>query len=167
MRHSWLWWNRLYIRAINDNDPHDIHEFFYTIITPGNCRNPYGSKRFVWNVLRGKGFYVTLANWIVDMIRETTYDDALSESMKHQRFEKVHNTLRAVLATERRERMRRTLVYNICRHVNLLTIETVQNMNAEKITAMLRSDKPIVYDETMEPIVNEIRRLRLEIVNQL
>ena len=163
---NFLQWNRRYIGLINTGDPEQATEFFNELMA--DVKNPFRKRRYLWNRIRGKGFYTLLARWIVETVNaglesvETSKQESETREID-QRFSLVISVLHEVMVTENNANQRKSLIWNITKHVALLTIDTVPYLSRERYLNLLRGNRPVITDQAMSPVVDEVKRLRDEL----
>lgn len=115
------------------------------------------SKLYVWNLLRPRDYYKLMTYYIVNLLKikdPETFD---------QRMDTAEFLLETVLSTAKTTRIRLDFIWNVTKHVPLLTVSTIKYMTPERITGILTSDKTIIADEFIEPFLTVIKQYRDEI----
>lgn len=166
---NFIQWNRRYIDLINCGDPEQAREFFDDLIAEN--KDPFRKKRYLWNLIRGKSFYTVLAKWIIDQVKTAVGSDGgngpvgivdTSGGPKSELFWTMR-VLHQVLETEKNFNQRRSLIWNITKHVSLITIDTIPYLSEERFTNLLKGNRPIIYDDTLKPAVMVIAELKNEL----
>ena len=148
-------WNLRYIRIINSCDRGAIRGLFSELL---ELEGAFTRRRYLWNWIRGRDFYVNLANMVVDEVRDLINDRSDDPLASMALVERI---IRMVMETERSEKVRRSFIWNITKHAPLLTLDTVKYMSAERLLNQLTNENTqIVTDDTMGVIIGEINRLR-------
>lgn len=146
-------WFRLNIKIISVLNSCDRKQFEALIDEVISQPKVFYSKRYVWNIIRGRDFYKMLAHYVVEKISDPekrSYDD-------------VQRILQMVEDTEKNEAVRRNFVWAIMKQVALLTTVTIKYANEEKIKSILSSNKIIYADDSIKPFIAEIKRLHIQI----
>ena len=147
--------NRLYIQMINDPDGNNI-ELFFAMLVEMNPKKRL-RKRYLWNLLRGRGFYTALAKWTVENVRFVedcapgTITDRLRENM-----DLIHD----LALQDGRRAVFRSFVWNVTKHAPILTMDFVPLLSAERVHNILSTKAVIYSDEATQPFVDEILGLR-------
>lgn len=115
----------------------------------------FRSKLYIWNWIRGRDFYKMLSHYTITNIEQHT-----EESMN-----RAETIIKMVLDTAKDETIKRNFIWAIMKQVPLLTADTIRYASADKITSLLQSDKELITDSSINPIVLEVYRLRKKIHN--
>lgn len=138
------------IHVYNSCDRNEFAKLFDQVLAykEDQVVNVFTQRRYLWNLIRPRDFYKMAAWYII----ESTKD---AEKFKH-----VDTLVHVILTTAHDDKIRRSFVWNILKHVPLLTIDTIQYASSEKIRNILTSDNAVYSDTYVAPFINEIHRLR-------
>ena len=150
--------NRMYIDAVNSDDTEEINRFFDTV---SEDERYFTRRRYIWNLIRGKEFCRLVAEWSIDWYRRASVLDKTGNIAMLD----VVRTLHWIMSTETHEKIKRSLVWKITKYAPIVTIDTVPYISPERIRNILNSDRWIVTDVAMEPIVNGYSELLLDLTN--
>ena len=138
-----LGWNIRYVRTINSCNRTLIEGMFRELLSlEGSLRR----RRYVWNLIRGKNFYIPLANCIVAEARGLIYAAQKEEVDLHGNpsMEWINRVIREVIASEKDRYNVVSFVDNITSHVNLITLDTIPYTKPERLEHMLLGTKPVL-----------------------
>lgn len=115
------------------------------------------SKLYVWNLLRPRDYYKLMTYYIVNLLK------IKDEESFEQRMETAEFLVETVLSTAKNNRIRLDFIWNVTKHVPLLSISTIRYMTPERIINILTSDKTVFADEFIQPFLTVIKQYRDEI----
>lgn len=159
MEKSWIKWNLWYIRSVNCDDEEGLYDFF-----DAGCdqKGFFTRKRYIWNIIRGKLFCQYFASWAIQWYKriiEGCIDiDAYCQTVEATLVEAIHR----VMASEQQENIKRSLVWKITKQAPILTIDTIPYISKDRLYHLLDSDKYIIADAAMKPIVDYCRQKSVE-----
>ena len=149
--------NRTYIGAVNADDTEEINRFFDTV---SEDERYFTRRRYIWNLIRGKEFCRLVAEWVIDWYKRSSVMDDGNVAMAD-----VIRVLHWIMSTERHEKIKRSLVWKITKYAPIVTIDTVPYISPERIQNILNSDRWIVTDNAMAPIVKSYAEMVLDLTN--
>lgn len=156
---SWKWSFR-YIRVINSCNWNDFVVLMDDILT---LHRPFHSKRYIWNIIRGKTFYKELTHYVTGYVERIMRGEL--ENGK-EKMNDIETLIHEIVTTEKSERALKSFIWGITKKVPLLTIDTILYMSNERITNILLGEKTALADTTLEPFITVIIKLR-EQLNEL
>ena len=158
---NWIQWNLKYIRTINSCNNGHLMAFYAEL---SELSGAFIKRRYLWNIIRGKTFYINAANYVInnvemakisiDLDSNHQMDDATDNLMAHTR-----SFIRDILASEKDEAVRRSFIWRIGKHVPFLTTDMLPYLSKERVKNILDGDW-IINDTALEPFIAEIRELR-------
>lgn len=156
--------NWKYIQIINKCSNRDLRDFYDGI---KDLPGAFTKKWYIWNLIRGKTFYINMAQFIVDAIRQIAKNVRESEcpelfASENDTLEEMNQLIKDILNSEKDPEVRKFFIWNIGKHLPLLTVETVQYLNHDRIVSILTNGKDVIYDAQMKPLIDEIIALRAE-----
>lgn len=154
---SWFSWNFTYIKTYNSCNNVELQNFYNEILE--YLPKGFTRKRYLWNILRGKTFYINVARYVITNLqasREKNCEDPKSY------LDKASRMMRAILLTTKDERICRSFIRNIVKSVPLLTIETIQYLDSDRISMILANADGVFSDECLNPFINRITELMEE-----
>ena len=129
---------------------------FHEIINlPGGFRK----KRYIWNHIRGKDFYLSLSSYLRDTAKEILYSQELTPEEASAKLAEVETVMNEILATEKKEDVKLNFVRNITKYVPIMTYAMLPYMSEGNIQKVLTADR-ILNDTTMQPIITEFLSLK-------
>lgn len=153
----WISLNLEYIRAVNAGNDAEVIRFFDRI---SDDKRYFTKKRYIWNIIRGKEFCRIVANWVIEWYRiSSTRDDGTTAMCD------VLNVLHWIMTSENHERVKKSLVWKITKDAPILTIDTLPHVSPERLINILNSDRWIVTDDALRPIINGYIELELELAS--
>lgn len=158
---SWLSLNLTYIRAVNADDTATLAKLFDQI---SEKEHYFTSRLYIWNHIRGKEFCRNVAEWVIDWYRRSAESINAEDSVRIMGT--VIRTLHWILTTESNDRIRRSLVWKITKYAPILTVDTLPHISEERLRNILDSDKWIVCDEGIRPIVQYAASLKVQLANE-
>ena len=156
-------WFKLNIRIIQTYNSCNMSTFSKLVedLLDADNQRAFSSKRYIWNVIRPKDYYKCMADIVVKYIESIikgSYDDSAEYCMSRAEF-----ILNVVTKTAKTDAIRKNFVWNITKRVPLLTLVTIQYSSEDRIINILKSNKPIITDESLAPFMKEIKSLHNEI----
>lgn len=156
--------NWKYIQVINKCSNRDLRNFYDEI---QDLSGAFTKKRYIWNLIRGKTFYINMAQFIVDTIRQIAKTVRESEcpelfATENDTLDEMNQLIKDILNSESDPEVRKFFIWSIGKHLPLLTVETVQYLSPDRITNILTNGKDVIYDTQMKPLIDEIIALRSE-----
>ncbi|MCM1230092.1 MAG: hypothetical protein NC489_08165 [Ruminococcus flavefaciens] len=158
---NWIQWNLTYIRIVNSCDNKKLQVFYQKL---SELPHAFSRKRYIWNIIRGKSFYINAANYVIENVNlaklsidldpQQQMDKETNELMTHT-SEFIHN----VLASEPDESVRKSFIWRIGKYVPFLTVDMIPYLSKERVQHILDGDW-IINDPPLEPFITEIRALR-------
>lgn len=115
----------------------------------------FTSKRYVWNIIRGRDFYKMLAHLTI-------------ESIQNGNMELAEKLIRVVMTTAKTNEIKLSFTRAIVKILPLITIDTIPYISTEKLRRILRNDlenASVIADDTMKPILLEIIDLKKQILS--
>ena len=113
-------------------------------------RNFLHRRRYLWNLVRGKAFYLAMVDHLVDLCNGLEYGAVLGNE--------IEDIIVNIFESEKYERTRRSFVWNLTKRVPLVTVQTVALISEERLMNIVRGERCIT-DAHMRPLVSEIWRL--------
>ena len=150
--------NREYIKAVNSCDKDEMYKFFESI---SMIDNAYTNKLYLWNWFRGKDFYINFAGWTIQLARFAIYSESSDDFTIFA--EKVERNIKIVMNTERSFKNRQSFVWNLTKHVPILTVDTIQYMSPDRIENILLGEKTILNDDATRPFIKVVASLKKDI----
>lgn len=158
---NWIQWNLKYIRTINSCDNGKLQAFYAEL---SELSGALTRKRYIWNIIRGKTFYINAANYVIENVNlaklgidthpEHKMDEETDRLMIHTR-----SFIKDIIASEKDEAVRRSFIWRIGKHVPFLTTDMLPYLSKERVKNILDGDW-IINDTALEPFIAEIRELR-------
>lgn len=163
---SWWGWNKSYIEAINSCSNSAMIVIFDRIVEDLGADGFY-KKRYIWNHIRGKSFYIYAARYVVFYMKEAHRPlDEISIDYRNACYRNTQTLIRALLNSTKSEKTRQTFIRQIVKDIPLLSIETLPYLDAERITSIIQGSNKnyngIFTDSSIQPFISEINRLREE-----
>lgn len=142
--------NKLILKAINSQDREIFCEVMESFIK-NNVIGIFKKKYYIWNIIRPRDIYKLTAYWI-----EKYIDDPDTE-IASKRIEIMHE----LLLTTKSIKIRKSFVWGLLKHVNLLTIYTIQYASEDKIKNIVskigNKDYNVYSDKTLLPLLIAVR----------
>ena len=163
MRRGWLAWNRLYIKAVNSDDGELLNQFF-----DDACDEDitfFTKRRYIWNIIRGKEFCRILADWVIDWYRRALDDYDHCDDIMDRVVTLLHNVMYTLNEWSDQDKIKRSLVWKITKYAPILTVDTLPYISEERLIHIIDSDKWIVTDSAMRPIVNYNAKLKVDLAS--
>lgn len=148
--------NLRYIEAINSGDRRPFLSLLEELL---NIDHAFTKKYYIWNIIRGREFYKNLSYYVVSLAKEVLNETLGDPDSAMDRIEQV---IHIVMETENRKNVRQSFVWNITKQVPLITLDTLRYMDAERVINILQSEKRVLNDSPMDPIIREIIRLKIQ-----
>ncbi|MDE6041591.1 MAG: hypothetical protein K2F99_08455 [Muribaculaceae bacterium] len=125
----------------------------------------FTKKRYIWNIIRGKSFYLYAARYVVFYMKEAHRPlDEITEDYRVTCYLNSQTLIRALLHTEKSEKTRQSFIRQIVKDIPLLTVETLPYLDQDRITSIIQGSNKnyngIFVDNCIQPFVVEIDRLR-------
>lgn len=163
-----LKWNLRYVAAINSCDQRDMQSFIVDCCGAVGYERFMCGKRYLWNLIRGKSFYLGLAEWLSDtgnkvIETETLRDCVEREILRDRMMERIDRLVPLVMRTERSEKAKRTFVWNLTKRAPILTVDTIRYMSDERVYNILMNGRTVVNDSAVQPFINAVHDLRLAV----
>lgn len=114
-------------------------------------RKIFTSKLYLWNIIRPRDFYKMSAYYVITSVKQQS------------KLDRIDILVHLILESTPDPKIRSSFVWNILKHCSLLTVDTIQYASPERIQNILQSDRPILADDALTPVVAEVLRLRNEI----
>ena len=156
---NFIRWNMRYIRAINSCNRADIAMLVEELV---NLNGGFTKKRYIWNLIRGKDFYLNLASYVRDVAKDILYENIADQE---KAMDIIESVIKNVLLTTKKEEVRRNFVRNITKYVPILTIDVVPYLSPDKVRNILSGDTRILTDDVMKPFVEEVLSLRMQLIS--
>ena len=150
--------NLKYIRAVNSCRKNNLADFLKDI---NNLDGAFTKKRYLWNWIRGKNFYIQLTQWTVDLSKEALNTD--NEALIEQNMLQISKNLKIVMETEKDEHVRENFVWNVTKAVPLLTLDILRYISRERLTNILRNRTKILCESELLPFTERISELTDEV----
>ena len=147
---NWVKTNLEIIRVMNSCSRTNFEELLNRILELPDHMKYFTSKRYIWNIIRGRDYYKMLAHYVCVCI----------ETNNHARAEQI---IRIVSETESDQAVIKSFIWAVMKQVPLLTTVTIQFASPEKIKSILSSDKVILTDDALIPFVDYVMELRKQI----
>ena len=151
--------NRLYIRAMNEGDGSDV-ELFFTALVTINPAIRFKKKRYLWNLIRGRGFYTAFGNWIRLVLKD--YETWMGNSTA---VDNALGLIHDLAGHDRDKKAFKSFAWNLTKTCPILTLDLAPVLSEERIQHILRSKDIIFTDDATKPFVDEIMNLRRTIMN--
>lgn len=110
----------------------------------------FTKKYYLWNIMRGKDFYKSLAQYAVDKL----------SSRKDTDMNKGDLAIRIGIKTANKDKDRKVFVKSIQRVVPILTIDTLRYTSTERIEQMLSDPEGVIADDKIRIIFNYVSDLK-------
>ena len=150
---SLLKYNFSVIRAYNSCDQKQLCKIFDVIFNSPNWESMMTSKRYFHNLIRPKDFYKALSYYTIELVKKM-------DEESYGCMEIVDHIVHAVIVSAKDESIVKNFIWNVTKHAPLLTVETIRYMSSERVLNIIRSDKVVITDDILKPIVSEIRSLQ-------
>ena len=161
MKRSWIAWNRLYIQAVNSDDGEQLNYFFDEACDEDLAF--FTRKRYIWNIIRGKEFCRILADWVVDWYRRASEDYERGDEIMEKVLCLLHNVMYTLNSWDNQDKIKRSLIWKITKYAPILTVDTLPYISEERLIHILDSDKWIVTDQAMKPVVEYNAKLKVDL----
>lgn len=158
---NWIQWNIKYIKIINSCDNGKLQAFYREL---SELPGVFIRKRYLWNLIRGKTFYINAANYVIENVglaklsidtnQNHAMDDVTNQLMVH-----TSKFIKDLLASEKNIDVCRSFIWQIGKRVPLLTVDMLPYLSKERIKHTLDGDW-VINDPFLEPFISEIRELR-------
>lgn len=147
--------NMRMIRTINGCNRDEFKQLIDDVIeVPEIFRKKY----FIWNIIRPRDWYKSISFWIVERCHAVQALDDYDEQMAI--ITEVDYVIKEVIATTKNFKIRQSFIWNIMKHVPILTVITIQYASPERIKNILNSEKMILLDDYLCPFVEEFKRAK-------
>lgn len=158
---NWIQWNWKYIRVVNGCDNGKLQALYADI---SKLPGAFIRRRYIWNLLRGKTFYINAASYVIENVElaKTSIDlnpDHQMDDATNQLMNDTNTFIRELLASEPNEQVKRSFVWRITKHAPLITSDILPYMGAERVKIILNGDWAI-NDQALSPIIDIITELR-------
>lgn len=148
--------NMRYIRTVNACDLKAYVKFIDEVF---QIKGGFTSKRFLWNIIRGKTFYITLANYVVNLVRDVMDGEVTDLDTTMNQVERI---IHMVMTTEKDQAVRKSFVQNVTKQVPLVTADMIKYMSYERIQHILEGET-ILNDDYLQPFIDEIAKLHAKL----
>lgn len=158
---NWIQWSIRYIRVLNSCDNGKLCAFYRDIATlPG----AFKKKRYIWNVIRGKTFYINAANYVTENVGlvKVSVDLDPNHMMDETTDKLLSDTaifIRDILQSEQNHRVQRSFVRHIAKNTKLVTLDMLPHLDRDRILKLLNGDW-VASDSYLEPLITTISSLR-------
>lgn len=163
MPHDFIRFNLKILRAMNSCQRDKFVALFDEALNSGFEEIYFTSKKYLWNIIRGKDYYKMLSYYVVEKLN--FYKSALGEESLLQ-LNSANWLIHKTLETTEDYSIRKSFIWSIMKQIPLLTIDTIQYASPEKIHSILTSpdkESMVVCDDFVRPFLNEYRTLHEEI----
>lgn len=152
--------NMRIIRVFNSCSRNEFTQLVDDVISDPKAKLILSSKRYVWNIIRPRDYYKMMTYYIVELLENPDSD-------KCHRAEAL---MEIVLSTTKSEEIRKHFVWNIMKHIPVLTIHTIRYASEEKILNILQNSDNLIIDDYIRPFItmiwqqkNDIEALRTQL----
>ena len=146
---NFLSWDIRYIKTMNSCDRTKIRDMIIEII---DIPDGLKKRRYLWNLFRGKNFYIPLADYVVFLARKLIY-----EGDDPGTIYKIRYIIRSIVQSEKNRDVISLFIYNILNHVNIIMLDMFPYTNPKKIEGMLTGNKPVLIDPELDSFGNVIK----------
>lgn len=151
--------NMNYIKTVNRCNMDSFKKFMTDILmteTDGSDEQVlelFTSKRYIWNLIRGKDFYKSMADYIVCLTKINAYNEAdiLLRCV-------VETTKVRPSSDDQKGDIRKHFVTQVMKRAPFLTVTTIQYMSPERLEQILELPAlhELYVDTTLQPFINRI-----------
>ena len=146
-------WIKINLKMIHVMNSCDRKEFEVLVDSLIGSKKFFYSKRYIWNIIRGRDYYKMLSHYVVEKI---TSD--LSNIDKDAEW-----IIQMVMDTAKSEDIKRNFIWAIMKQIPLLTVTTIQYASPKKIESLLSSSKQLIADDAILPFILEISDLKNQV----
>lgn len=155
--------NKLIMKAINSQDKNIFCEVMDTLMD-SDVKGLFVKKRYLWNIIRPRDIYKLMTYWIEINIK----DEKISQRI---------NIMHELLLNTKDIKIRKSFVWGLMKHVNLLTIHTIEYTSEEKIKNIVGKlgvpDQDVYADNILLPLLVSVReqfdlyKAEIEVLNSM
>ena len=113
----------------------------------------FTKKYYLWNLLRGKDFYKTLAVYVIDKVNSDVPED----------MNRAELAIKVGIATANKDKDCKAFVKTILRNVSVLTVDTIRYTTNEKLEQLLSEPEGIIADEKMTVVLKTVSDMKSQI----
>ena len=141
-----------YIKAINSCDIETFHNFMTNLLveneTEERVRKLFSSKKYLWNILRGKDFYKMMSMYIVKIMG---FESSREEGSALYDY---------VIETTKSEEVKKSFTKSIMKSTPFLTMTSIQYMSEQRLIQIINDFDFVYVDSYLTPFTDQIDTLR-------
>lgn len=149
---SWIKTNLDYIKAVNSCNIETFHNFMTTLIVKNESaervRKLFSSKKYIWNILRGKDFYKLMALYIVKIM---SFESSREEGSALYDY---------VIETTKSEEVKKSFTKAIMKSTPFLTVTSIRYMSEQRLIQIISDFEFVYVDAYLSPFTDQIDTLR-------
>lgn len=138
----------------------------------------FTKKWYVWNIIRPKDYYKCMAEYVItsinyalnpDKIRPAECDGSYcqcigitdqTETLVDYWMRHAEYIIKMILRTTKDPAIQKSFIWKIMKKIPLITVDTIQYANPEKLHNLLTGDKKIICDDYMRPFIDVVTEYR-------